>query len=112
MSIPAKVAEGVTFDDVVTAERPALDGELLTSFMRLAVEELGFGMEVRAVDDGAPVAYADATADWAFDGPDGVDALADFFDVKMIPALRAFASEWRDKIADGTIPAPSEGDKA
>ena len=99
------VNTGVEFSDNTTTELLSPDGPMQTSFLRLTVEELGFGAEVRSIDSGPVTAYADATAEWEFHNPDELDELAEFFQTKMPEALRALASEWRDRIADGTIPA-------
>ena len=98
--------DGVTFDTVVQTEKDSLDGRLLTSFQRMSVEDAGFGLELRAADDGPAVAWADATSEWFFDTPDGVDELAEFMRTTMAESLAAFAALWRQRIADGTIPAP------
>ena len=99
------VNTGVEFSDDITTELLSPDGPMQTSFLRLTVEELGFGAEVRSIDSGPVTAYADATAEWEFHNPDELDALAEFFQTKMPEALRALAATWRQLIADGTIPA-------
>ena len=99
------VNTGVEFSDDTTTELLSPDGPTQTSFLRLTVEELGFGAEVRSIDSGPVTAYADATAEWEFHNPDELDALAEFFQTKMPEALRALAATWRQLIADGTIPA-------
>lgn len=100
------VNTGVEFSDDTTTELLSPDGPTQTSFLRLTVDELGFGAEVRSIDSGPVTAYADATAEWTFTSPGDVEALAEFLENTMVPSLRAFAAEWRDRIADGTIPAP------
>lgn len=103
---PDATVDGVEFSDDTTTELLSPDGPTQTSFLRLTVDELGFGAEVRSIDSGPVTAYADATAEWTFTSPGDVEALAEFLENTMVPSLRAFAAEWRDRIADGTIPAP------
>lgn len=97
---------GVEFSDDITTELLSPDGPMQTSFIRLSVDELGFGAEVRSIGSGPVTAYADATAEWTFTNPGDVESLAEFLENTMVPSLRAFASEWRQRIASGTIPAP------
>ena len=96
---PDATVDGVEFSDDTTTELLSPDGPMQTSFLRLTVDELGFGAEVRSIDSGPVTAYADATAEWEFNNPDELDALAEFFQTQM-------AAAWRQLIADGTIPAP------
>ena len=103
---PDATVDGVEFSDDITTELLSPDGPMQTSFIRLTVDELGFGAEVRSIDSGPVTAYADATAEWEFHNPDELDALAEFFQTKMPEALRALAATWRQQIAAGTIPAP------
>lgn len=103
---PDATVDGVEFSDDTTTELLSPDGPTQTSFLRLTVDELGFGAEVRSIDSGPVTAYADATAEWTFTSPGDVESLAEFLENTMVPSLRAFAAEWRDRIADGTIPAP------
>ena len=103
---PDATVDGVEFSDDTTTELLSPDGPMQTSFLRLTVDELGFGAEVRSIDSGPLTAYADATAEWEFNNPDELDALAEFFQTQMPEALRALAAAWRQLIADGTIPAP------
>ena len=102
---PEPTVDGVEFAADITTELLSPDGPMQTSFIRLSVDELGFGAEVRSIDSGPVTAYADATAEWTFTSPGDVEALAEFLENTMVPSLRAFAAEWRDRIADGTIPA-------
>ena len=103
---PDATVDGVEFSDNTTTELLSPDGPTQTSFLRLSVDELGFGAEVRSIDSGPVTAYADASAEWEFNNPDELDALAEFFHTKMPEALRAMAATWRQQIAAGTIPAP------
>lgn len=98
------VDEGITFDATIRHEK--IMDVLMTSYARLAVEELGFGCEVRSYSDtpNSVGAYADASAEWEFNNPDDLDALAEFFQTKLPEALRTLAATWRQRIADGTIP--------
>lgn len=100
---PDATVDGVEFSDNTTTELLSPDGPTQTSFLRLSVDELGFGAEVRSIDSGPVTAYADATAEWTFTNPGDVESLAEFLENTMVPSLRAFASEWRQRIADGTI---------
>ena len=102
---PDATVDGVEFAADTTTELLSPDGPMQTSFIRLSVDELGFGAEVRSIDSGPVTAYADATAEWEFHNPDELEALAEFFHTKMPEALRALAATWRQLIADGTIPA-------
>lgn len=102
---PDATVDGVAFSDDTTTELLSPDGPMMTSFLRLTVDALGFGAEVRSIDSGPVTAYADATAEWEFTSPGDVEALAEFLENTMVPSLRAFAAEWRDRLADGTIPA-------
>lgn len=97
---------GITFDATIRHE--AIMDVLMTSYARLAVDELGFGCEVRSYSDtpNSVGAYADATAEWEFTNPAELETLAEFFQTKMPEALRTLAATWRQLIADGTIPAP------
>lgn len=101
-----QVEGGITFDATIRHE--AIMDVLMTSYARLAVEELGFGCEVRSYSDtpNSVGAYADASAEWEFRNPDELESLAEFLQTKMPEALRALAATWRQLIADGTIPAP------
>lgn len=103
---PEPTVDCVEFSDNTTTELLSPDGATQTSFLRLSVDELGFGAEVRSIDSGPVTAYADASAEWEFHNPDELDALAEFFQTKMPEALRALAATWRQQIAAGTIPAP------
>lgn len=103
---PDATVDGVEFSDDTTTELLSPDGPMQTSFLRLAVDELGFGAEVRSIDSGPVTAYADASAEWEFHNPDELEALAEFFQTQMPEALRALAATWRQQIAAGTIPAP------
>lgn len=100
---------GITFD--ATIRREAIMDVLMTSYARLAVDELGFGCEVRSYSDtpNSVGAYADAAAEWEFANPAELESLAEFFRTKMPQALRTLAATWRQQIADGMIPAPAEG---
>lgn len=102
---PDATVDGVEFSDDITTELLSPDGPMQTSFIRLTVDELGFGAEVRSIDSGPVTAYADATAEWEFHNPDELESLAEFFQTKMPEALRALAATWRQQIAAGTIPA-------
>ncbi len=98
---------GITFD-ATTRTEDLRDGEgtIMTSYATLAIEELGFGLEVRRYGDGPVGACADATAEWQFASPDGLRELATAFRTRYADAIDAAADTWAQRIADGTIPAP------
>lgn len=96
--------EGVTFS--TEAEHGDTGtGETLHSFVRLALEDMGLGFDVRAINDEPAECYGDATAEWHFTSPDELHALASAFRTKYAYMLDMVASEWSQRIADGTIPA-------
>ncbi|RYP98201.1 hypothetical protein [Bifidobacterium pseudolongum] len=101
-----ELMEGVSFDTEPKTEELNAEGAKCTSYVRLAIEDFGFGLEVRAYDDGPVEAYGDATAEWSFRSPEDVRALASAFRTKYATLLDMVASEWAKRIADGTIPAP------
>lgn len=96
--------EGVTFSTEAQHDDIG-DGETLHSFVRLALEDMGLGFDVRAINDEPAECYGDATAEWRFQSPDELHALADALRTKYAFMLDMVASEWAKRIADGTIPA-------
>lgn len=96
--------EGVTFS--TEAEHGDTGtGETLHSFVRLALEDMGLGFDVRAINDEPAECYGDATAEWHFSSPEELHALASAFRTRYAAAIDMVASEWAKRIADGTIPA-------
>lgn len=100
-----ELMDGVNLDSDPKTEELNAEGATRTSYIRLAIEDLGFGLEVRAYDDGPVEAYGDATAEWSFRSPEDVHALADAFRTKYAYMLDMVATTWAQLIADGTIPA-------
>ena len=96
--------EGVTFS--TEAEHGDTGtGETLHSFVRLALEDMGLGFDVRSINDEPAECYGDATAEWHFSSPEELHALASAFRTRYAAAIDMVASEWAKRIADGTIPA-------
>ena len=100
-----ELMDGVNLDSDPKTEELNAEGATRTSYIRLAIEDLGFGLEVRAYDDGPVEAYGDATAEWSFRSPEDVRALASAFRTKYAYMLDMVATTWAQRIADGTIPA-------
>lgn len=100
-----ELMDGVNLDSDPKTEELNAEGATRTSYIRLAIEDLGFGLEVRNYDDGPVEAYADATAEWKFRSPADVHALASAFRTKYAYMLDMVATTWAQRIADGTIPA-------
>ncbi|AFI62416.1 Uncharacterized protein BANIM336_00546 [Bifidobacterium animalis subsp. animalis IM386] len=99
-----ELMEGVTFSTEAQHEDVG-DGETLHSFVRLALDDMGLGFDVRAINDEHAECYGDATGEWSFQSPDELHALADAFRTRYAAAIDMVASEWAKRIADGTIPA-------
>ena len=95
--------EGVTFSTEAQHEDVG-DGETLHSYVRFGLDGVGF--DVRSINDEPAYCYGDATAEWRFTSPDELHALASAFRTKYAYMLDMVASEWAQRIADGTIPAP------
>lgn len=96
--------EGVTFSSEAFHEYDGT-GETLHSYVRLALDDMGLGFDVRSINDEPAECYGDATAEWRFQSPDELHALADAFRTRYAYLIDMVASEWSQRIADGTIPA-------
>lgn len=96
--------EGVTFSTKAQHEDVGT-GETLTSYVRLGLDDMGLGFDVRQINDEPAECYGDATAEWYFQSPDELHALADAFRTRYAYLIDMVASEWSQRIADGTIPA-------
>ena len=99
-----ELMEGVTFSSEAFHEHDGT-GETLHSYVRLALDDMGLGFDVRAINDEPAECYGDATAEWHFSSPDELHALADAFRTKYAYMLDMVATTWAQRIADGTIPA-------
>ena len=99
-----ELMEGVTFSTEAQREDVG-DGETLHSFVRLALDDMGLGFDVRSINDEPAECYGDATAEWSFQSPDELHALADALRTRYAYMIDMVASEWSQRLADGTIPA-------
>ena len=100
-----ELMDGVNFDSEPKTEEMNAEGATRTSYIRLAIEDFGFGLEVRAYDDGPVEAYGDATAEWSFRSPEDVCALASAFRTKYATLLDMAAARWEQGVRNGSIPA-------
>lgn len=98
-----ELMDGVNLDSDPRVEDLNADGATCTSYIRLAIEDFGFGLEVRNYDDGPVEAYADATAEWKFQSPADVRALASSFRTKYATLLDMAAARWEQGIRGGSI---------
>lgn len=92
--------EGVTFSTEAQHEDVG-DGETLNSYVRLGLDGVGF--DVRSINDEPAYCYGDATAEWHFQSPAELHALASAFRTKYAYMLDMVATTWAQRIADGTI---------
>ena len=99
-----ELMEGVTFSSEAFHEYDGT-GETLHSYVRLALDDMGLGFDVRAINDEPAECYGDATAEWHFQSPAELHALASAFRTKYAYMLDMVATTWAQRIADGTIPA-------
>lgn len=99
-----ELMEGVTFSTEAQHEDVGT-GETLHSYVRLALDDMGLGFDVRSINDEPAECYGDATAEWHFQSPDELHALAAAFRTKYAYMLDMVATTWAQRIADGTIPA-------
>ncbi len=99
-----ELMEGVTFSSEAFHEYDGT-GETLHSYVRLALDDMGLGFDVRAINDEPAECYGDATAEWHFQSPAELHALASAFRTKYAYMLDMVATTWAQWIADGTIPA-------
>ncbi|RYQ11650.1 hypothetical protein PG2093B_0334 [Bifidobacterium pseudolongum subsp. globosum] len=100
-----ELMEGVTFSSEAFHEDDGT-GETLHSFVRLGLTDMGLGFDVRSINDEPAECYGDATAEWHFQSPDELHELATAFRTRYAFMIDMVASEWAQRIADGTIPAP------
>lgn len=99
-----ELMEGVTFSSEAFHEYDG-SNETLNSYIRLALDDMGLGFDVRSINDEPAECYGDATAEWHFQSPDELHALASAFRTKYAYMLDMVATTWAQRIADGTIPA-------
>ena len=99
-----ELMEGVSFDTDTQSEQ-VTQHDVVTSHVRLALDDMGLGFDVRAINDAPAECYGDATAEWHFTSPDELHELATAFRTRYAYLLDMVASEWAKRIADGTIPA-------
>lgn len=98
-----ELMEGVSFDTDTQSEQ-VTQHDTVTSYVRLGLDDMGLGFDVRSINDEPAECYGDATAEWHFQSPDELHALASAFRTKYAYMLDMVASEWAQRIADGTIP--------
>ena len=98
-----ELMDGVNFDSEPKTEELNAEGAKCTSYVRLAIEDFGFGLEVRAYDDGPVEAYGDATAERSFRSPEDVRALASAFRTKYATLLDMAAERWEQGLRNGSI---------
>lgn len=99
-----ELMEGVTFSSEAFHEYGG-SNETLNSYIRLALDDMGLGFDVRSINDEPAECYGDATVEWHFQSPDELHALAAAFRTKYAYMLDMVATTWAQRIADGTIPA-------
>ncbi len=95
---------GVSFDTDTKSEQ-VTQHDTVTSYVRLGLDDMGLGFDVRSTNDEPAECYGDATAEWHFQSPDELHALAAAFRTKYAYMLDMVATTWAQRIADGTIPA-------
>lgn len=100
-----ELMEGVSFDTDTQSEQ-VTQHDTVTSYVRLGLDDMGLGFDVRAINDEPAECYGDATAEWYFQSPDELHALAAAFRTRYAAAIDMVATTWAQLIADGTIPAP------
>lgn len=96
---------GVSFDTDTKSEQ-VTQHDTVTSYVRLGLDDMGLGFDVRQINDEPAECYGDATAEWHFQSPDELHALAAAFRTRYAAAIDMVATTWAQQIADGTIPAP------
>ena len=99
-----ELMEGVTFSSEAFHEYDG-SNETLNSYIRLALDDMGLGFDVRSINDEPAECYGDATVEWHFQSPDELHALAAAFRTRYAAAIDMVATTWAQRIADGTIPA-------
>lgn len=100
-----ELMEGVSFDTDTQSEQ-VTQHDTVTSYVRLGLDDMGLGFDVRAINDEPAECYGDATAEWHFSSPEELHALASAFRTRYAAAIDMVATTWAQLIADGTIPAP------
>lgn len=98
--------EGVTFSTEAQHEDVGT-GETLHSYVRLALDDMGLGFDVRSINDEPAECYGDATAEWRFTSPAELHELATAFRTRYAYLIDLVADEWARR-AGGTIPAAEE----
>ena len=101
-----ELMEGVSFDTDTQSEQ-VTQHDTVTSYVRLGLDDMGLGFDVRQINDEPAECYGDATAEWYFQSPDELHALAAAFRTRYAAAIDMVATTWAQLIADGTIPAPA-----
>ncbi len=101
---------GVSFDTDTKSEQ-VTQHDTVTSYVRLGLDDMGLGFDVRSINDEPAECYGDATAEWHFSSPEELHALASAFRTRYAAAIDMVATTWAQRIAAGTIPA-AEGDAA
>lgn len=99
-----ELMEGVSFDTDTQSEQ-VTQHDTVTSYVRLGLDDMGCGFDVRSINDEPAECYGDATVEWYFTSPDELHELASAFRTRYAAAIDMVASEWAKRIADGTIPA-------
>lgn len=78
--------------------------ETITSYLRLAIPEIGFGLDVRSYDDEPAAGWADSTAEWSFANPAEVRAFAEALRTVYADAIEGVADLWEAGRDAGDIP--------
>lgn len=99
-----ELMDGVNFDSDTQSEQVP-QHDTVTSYVRLGLDDMGLGFDVRAINDEPAECYGDATAEWHFTSPDELHELASAFRTRYAAAIDMVATTWAQRIADGTIPA-------
>ena len=99
-----ELMDGVNFDSDTQSEQVP-QHDTVTSYVRLGLDDMGLGFDVRAINDEPAECYGDATAEWHFTSPDELHELASAFRTRYAAAFDMVATTWAQRIADGTIPA-------
>ena len=97
-----ELMEGVSFDTDTQSEQ-VTQHDTVTSYVRLGLDDMGLGFDVRQINDEPAECYGDATAEWHFQSPDELHALAAAFRTRYAAAIDLVATTWAQRIADGTI---------
>ncbi len=94
---------GVSFDTDTKSEQ-VTQHDTVTSYVRLGLDDMGLGFDVRQINDEPAECYGDATAEWHFQSPAELHELATAFRTRYAFMIDMVASEWAKRIADATIP--------